>query len=115
MRKTSNPFPFVGTDYNAYQDCVNAANGDPVQIQNCENTYFQWVYHSELVYARDQSDGLVPYRSQVGGGTSWTNNAEVRELAEVSHNEARRSPESRRELNEAFNGNRSGGAFFIPR
>ncbi|TAE27128.1 MAG: hypothetical protein EAZ91_16600 [Cytophagales bacterium] len=108
-------FEFVGTDYNAYLDCVNYANGDPVQIQNCENTYFQWVHHDEVVFARDQSDGLVPRRSQVGEGTHWSgSNSEIRELANNSHNEVRRSNESRFEINEAFNGNRSGGAFFVP-
>ena len=112
--RTYTTFEFVGTDYNAYQDCVNAANGDPVQIQNCENTYFQWVYHSELVYARDQSDGLVPRRSQVGESTAWTGNAEIHELPNNSHNEVRRSPETRSELNQAFDGFRGDGRFFIP-
>lgn len=108
-------FEFVGTDYNAYQDCVNYANGDPQQIQNCENTYFQWVYHDYYVYVRDASDGLVPRRSQIGENTAWTNsNAEVRELPNNSHNEMRRSNESRDELNQAFDGNRRNGAFFIP-
>jgi len=107
-------FEFVGTDYNAYQDCINAANGDPVQVTNCENTYFQWVHHSELIYVRDQSDGLVPRRSQIGENTAWTSNAEIRDLPNNSHNEMRRSNESRDELNRAFDGLRSGGSFFIP-
>lgn len=86
------------------------------QVQNCENTYFQWVTRDVTFFVRDQSDGLVPRRSQTGQGTAWANsNAEVRELANNSHNEVRRSPESRFELNEAFDGNRSGRAFFIPR
>lgn len=109
-------FEFVGTDYNAYQDCINYANGDPVQVQNCENTYFQWVHHDEVVYVRDQSDGLVPRRSQVGESTLWAGtNSETRMLANNSHNEMRRSPDSRDELTQAFDGNRSDGRFFIPR
>jgi pimeloyl-ACP methyl ester carboxylesterase len=107
-------FEFVGTDYNAYQDCVNSANGDPVQVQNCENTYFQWVHHDEVIFIRDASDAVVPFRSQTAQGTAWVGNAEVRELPGVNHSEVLTSNQSRNELNFAFNGFAGGGNFFIP-
>ena len=77
--------------------------------------HFQWVTENVTFFVRDASDGLVPRRSQIGENTAWTNsNAEVRELPNNSHNEMRRSNESRDELNQAFDGNRRNGAFFIP-
>lgn len=107
---------FIGTDLAAYDQCVSDANGNSGDLAICESTYFQWVTENVTFFVRDASDGLVPRRSQIGENTAWTNsNAEVRELTNNSHNEMRRSPESRGEITEAFDGNRSGGAFFVPR
>jgi hypothetical protein len=49
---------FTSGNFTDYQDCVNSANGDPVQVQNCENTYFQWVHHDEVIFIRDASDAV---------------------------------------------------------
>lgn len=107
-------YEFVGNNFYDYEDCVNNANGDLNQIQICDNTYFQWVTRDVQVFIRDQSDGLVPRQSQVGEGTAWTGNAEIYELPGNSHNEMRRSDQSKDELNQAFDGNRGDRNFFIP-
>ena len=73
------------------------------------------VTHDVTMYARDQTDGLVPRRSAVAENTAWSSNAEIRELAGNNHQEMRRSIESRGELNRAFNSqSQAGPAFFIP-
>ncbi len=108
-------YQLIGGDLAPYENCISNANGDPNQVQICESTYFQWVNVTVTTYVREPTDGLLPKRSQIGQGTSWTANAEVIELPGNSHNEVRRSDDSRRELNEAFNGNRGGSNFNIPR
>lgn len=65
------------------------------------------------IFARDQTDGLVPRRSQIAENTAWSSNADIRELAGNNHQEMRRSDLSRNELNAAFNGNRAGGNMSI--
>lgn len=109
------PDAFKHSFINDYNNCLLAANGDLNQIQICESTYFQWVTHDVTMYARDQTDGLVPRRSAVAENTAWSSNAEIRELVENNHQEMRRSNGSRNELNRAFNGNTQfGNSFFIP-
>lgn len=70
--------------------------------------------HEVTIFARDQTDGLVPRRSQIAENTAWSSNAEIRELAGNNHQEMRRSNRSREELNAAFDGNRANGNMFIP-
>lgn len=72
--------------------------------------------HEVTIFARDQTDGLVPRRSQIAENTAWSSNAEIRELAGNNHQEMRRSDFSRNELNRAFDaGTQFGNSFFIPR
>ncbi|WP_028526999.1 hypothetical protein [Runella limosa] len=72
--------------------------------------------HDVTMFARDQTDGLVPRRSQIAENTTWSSNAEIRELAGNNHQEMRRSLVSRNELNRAFDaGTQFGNSFFIPR
>lgn len=70
--------------------------------------------HDITMFARDQTDGLVPRRSQIAENTTWASNADIRELAGNNHQEMRRSNRSREELNAAFDGNRANGNMFIP-
>jgi hypothetical protein len=73
------------------------------------------VTHDVTMYARDQTDGLVPRRSAVAENTAWSSNAEIRELAGNNHQEMRRSDLSRNELSRAFNADSQfGNSFFIP-
>jgi hypothetical protein len=83
------------------------------QIQECQNTYFQWVTYQVTMFARDPTDGLVPRRSQIAENTAWSSNAEIRELAGNNHQEMRTSDLSRERLNQAFGGLIGGGNFTI--
>jgi hypothetical protein len=73
------------------------------------------VTHDVTMFARDQTDGLVPRRSAVAENTAWSSNADIRELAGNNHQEMRRSQPSRDRLNEAFDGLIGGNSFNIPR
>ena len=110
ITQTINQYEFIGDNFDDYINCV----GNTGQPEVCESQYFQWVQRQIQVFVRDQSDGLVPRRSQLAENTAWTANAEVYELPGNSHNEMRRSNESRNELTRAFDGNRGGGRFNIP-
>ncbi len=103
-------YEFIGSNFDDYVNCV----GNTGQPEICESEYFQWVTRDVQVFVRDQSDGLVPRRSQIAENTAWTGNAEIRELPGNSHNEMRRSDRSRDELNRAFNGQSGGSNFSIP-
>lgn len=114
-QQTITEFEYVGNNFDDYNLCIMAANGDPSQIQACEGQYFQWVSRTITVFVRDQSDGLVPRRSQIAENTAWSSNAEIRELPGNNHQEMRRSVAARDELNRAFNSQSQVGlAFSIP-
>ncbi|TAF94127.1 MAG: hypothetical protein EAZ46_10965 [Runella sp.] len=96
FQQTVTDYLFVGINLEDYDNCIIAANGDPNQIH-------------------DQTDGLVPRRSQIAENTAWSSNAEIRELAGNNHQEMRTSNRSRFELNRAFDGqSQAGPAFSIP-
>jgi len=115
FQQTVTDYLFVGINLEDYDNCIVAANGDPYQTQICQDTYFQWVTYQVTMFGRDQTDGLVPRRSQVAENTAWSSNAEIRELAGNNHQEMRTSDGARGELNRAFNGDTQfGNSFSVP-
>lgn len=93
--------------YTAYNNCVSAANGDSYRISVCYNTYFKPVSVTSYTWVREPFDGLVNRTSATGGGTSYTANADIRELPNNNHQEMRWSIYSQNELNAAFDGLRA--------
>ncbi len=111
ITQTISQYEFIGENFDDYINCV----GNTGQPEVCESQYFQWVQRQVPVFIRDQSDGLVPRRSQIAENTAWSNNAEKYELPNNNHIEMLNSDQSRQELNRAFDGDRGGSSFFIPR
>lgn len=111
---TSTYYQYTLNDgYAAYNNCVSAANGDSYRINMCYTTYFKPVSVTSYTWVKDAYDGLVSRYSATGQGTTWVNNADIRQLPGNNHQEMRWSPESQFELGEAFKGNRAGGAMTI--
>lgn len=78
----------------------------------CYNMYFKPVTYNGFTWVKDAYDGLVSRNSATGAGTSWTTNADIRELSGNNHQEMRTSTQSQIELNAAFEGLRSDGTSF---